>query len=309
MMRPLDRRTSARWSRAQGCAAIGTGSAVDADEGPPETTTVRLPKIPGICIAPVYVAEELLRAEGFTDIRYMPTEAGDANARMVARRGDRLRGQLRRGVPAADRRRRSPSRCWPASTPAASSCSRTSRPQRHRPEGQDRRRTEPRLQPACSWPASRPMSGSTPPRTSTGSPAPRPSRCELFADGKIDAFLGFPPEPQELRARKIGRVDPQQPPSTGPGRSTSAACSPATRSSSAPIRSRPSAWCAPSSRRPTSASAEPTRRGAAPGRWRLHGPLRLRAPGAERGALRASGATTTPRTRCASMRCACTRPA
>ena len=29
---------------------------------------------------------------------------------------------------------------------------------------------------------------------------------ELFADGQADAFLGFPPEPQELRARKIGRV-------------------------------------------------------------------------------------------------------
>jgi NitT/TauT family transport system substrate-binding protein len=29
---------------------------------------------------------------------------------------------------------------------------------------------------------------------------------ELFAQGKIDAFLGFPPEPQEMRARKIGRV-------------------------------------------------------------------------------------------------------
>ena len=29
---------------------------------------------------------------------------------------------------------------------------------------------------------------------------------ELFAEGKIDAFLGFPPEPQELRARKIGHV-------------------------------------------------------------------------------------------------------
>ena len=29
---------------------------------------------------------------------------------------------------------------------------------------------------------------------------------ELFEAGKIDAFLGFPPEPQELRARKIGRV-------------------------------------------------------------------------------------------------------
>jgi NitT/TauT family transport system substrate-binding protein len=29
---------------------------------------------------------------------------------------------------------------------------------------------------------------------------------ELFAEGKVDAFLGFPPEPQELRARQIGRV-------------------------------------------------------------------------------------------------------
>jgi NitT/TauT family transport system substrate-binding protein len=29
---------------------------------------------------------------------------------------------------------------------------------------------------------------------------------ELFADRKIDAFLGFPPEPQELHARKIGHV-------------------------------------------------------------------------------------------------------
>ena len=48
--------------------------------------------------------------------------------------------------------------------------------------------------------------GLDPTRTSTGSPSPSSSRCELFAEGKIDAFLGFPPEPQELRARKIGHV-------------------------------------------------------------------------------------------------------
>jgi len=29
---------------------------------------------------------------------------------------------------------------------------------------------------------------------------------QLLAEGKIDAYLGFPPEPQELRARKIGHV-------------------------------------------------------------------------------------------------------
>jgi NitT/TauT family transport system substrate-binding protein len=33
-----------------------------------------------------------------------------------------------------------------------------------------------------------------------------PKPMELFAEGKIDAFLGFPPEPQELRSRNIGGV-------------------------------------------------------------------------------------------------------
>jgi NitT/TauT family transport system substrate-binding protein len=28
----------------------------------------------------------------------------------------------------------------------------------------------------------------------------------LLADGKVDGWLGFPPEPQELRARRIGHV-------------------------------------------------------------------------------------------------------
>ena len=42
-----------------------------AQEAPPETTTIRLAKIPGICIAPQYVAEELLRSEGFTNIQYV----------------------------------------------------------------------------------------------------------------------------------------------------------------------------------------------------------------------------------------------
>jgi NitT/TauT family transport system substrate-binding protein len=33
---------------------------------------------------------------------------------------------------------------------------------------------------------------------------PGETAMRLFAEGKIDAFLGFPPEPQELRARKVG---------------------------------------------------------------------------------------------------------
>jgi len=33
-----------------------------------------------------------------------------------------------------------------------------------------------------------------------------PTPMELFAEGKIDAFLGWPPDPQDLRARNIGHV-------------------------------------------------------------------------------------------------------
>jgi NitT/TauT family transport system substrate-binding protein len=35
---------------------------------------------------------------------------------------------------------------------------------------------------------------------------PKLKPLDLFAEGKIDAFLGFPPEPQELRARHTGHV-------------------------------------------------------------------------------------------------------
>jgi NitT/TauT family transport system substrate-binding protein len=41
-----------------------------AAEGPPETTSVRIANEAGVCQAPLFVAEDLLRAEGFTDIRY-----------------------------------------------------------------------------------------------------------------------------------------------------------------------------------------------------------------------------------------------
>jgi NitT/TauT family transport system substrate-binding protein len=37
-------------------------------------------------------------------------------------------------------------------------------------------------------------------------PGPSESTMQMFAERKVDVFLGFPPEPQELRARKIGRL-------------------------------------------------------------------------------------------------------
>ena len=40
-------------------------------EPPPETTKIRLSQIAGICVAPQYVAEDLLKSEGFTEVEYV----------------------------------------------------------------------------------------------------------------------------------------------------------------------------------------------------------------------------------------------
>jgi NitT/TauT family transport system substrate-binding protein len=45
-----------------------------AAEPPPETTTLRLVHSPSICIAPSYVAAELLAGEGFTQVHHVKTE-------------------------------------------------------------------------------------------------------------------------------------------------------------------------------------------------------------------------------------------
>jgi NitT/TauT family transport system substrate-binding protein len=67
-------------------AAAGTLGAAGsfADERLLETTTVRLLKESGVCDAPLYVAEALLRADGFSDVRYVHIEPGNTDAGMVA---------------------------------------------------------------------------------------------------------------------------------------------------------------------------------------------------------------------------------
>src|SRR6266536_4247802 len=42
-----------------------------AAEPPPETTRLRMVRVPSICQSPQYLAEELLQAEGFTDVQYI----------------------------------------------------------------------------------------------------------------------------------------------------------------------------------------------------------------------------------------------
>jgi NitT/TauT family transport system substrate-binding protein len=52
---------------------LGLHSRPVAAEPPPETTTLRLVQGLGLCVAPQYVAEELLQAEGFIEVHSVKT--------------------------------------------------------------------------------------------------------------------------------------------------------------------------------------------------------------------------------------------
>ena len=131
---------------------------------------------------------------------------------------------------------------------------------------------------------------------------------ELFAEGKVDAFLGFPPEPQELRARKIGRVILNT--ATDQPWSQYFCCMLVGNREF--VRDHPVA-----TKRVLRAilkatdicAAEPERAAQRLVDGGFTRALRLRAPDADGAAVRPAGASSTPRTRCASTRCACTRSA
>ena len=176
---------------------------VEATEPPPETRRLRLARFPFelVCLAPMWIAEELLRAEGFDDLQYVaPTANGQYPA--VAR------GELDLGItdifgflPQLD-----------AGSPTLALGG---------------------IHAGCyeliathGVRSVRELKGKTVVVANAGRQAfvsvmlaqvgldasksvnflERPGRegIELLEQGKVDAVLGFAPEPQELRARGIG---------------------------------------------------------------------------------------------------------
>src|SRR5262245_36575080 len=81
-------RTLGRREFLHGLAGASTATLLDAHpvgaEPPPETMRIRLARVPSICRAPQYMTEDLLHAEGFTDVQYLSwpdsSQAGKATA-------------------------------------------------------------------------------------------------------------------------------------------------------------------------------------------------------------------------------------
>jgi NitT/TauT family transport system substrate-binding protein len=168
-----------------------------ADEGALETTTVRIHKAPVICMAPQYLSEELLRAEGFADVRYVEVPVNTEGPSMGRGEADFSMSFVAEFIQDID-----------AGAPIVLvagihvGCFELfAQPNIHRIGELNGKRV------AADDPALlRLMAGqvgldpTNDLHWATGTDVAI-NPVELFAQGKIDAFLGFPPHPQEMRAR------------------------------------------------------------------------------------------------------------
>jgi NitT/TauT family transport system substrate-binding protein len=186
-----------------GAAGLLHAPRILAAEGPLETTSVRFFKSSLICsAAPQFTAEQLLRAEGFTDIAYI--EAGRQEFPQAF-----ADGRVDFSVTFAVNHIQAIDYGAPITILAGvhAGCY-----ELFAREGLDSitelKGKQVGLQ-AGSPALLKLMAvqvGLDPEKDFEWVIDPNVKPLDLFAEGKIDAFLGFPPEPQELRARHAGHV-------------------------------------------------------------------------------------------------------
>lgn len=211
----MERRGVKRWSRRKflgGLTLAGTAGllglrpAPAAAERPPETTKIRVVQISSLCLSPQFLAEEFLHREGFTDVQYVKKEgtvgiekalaAGEADISMHYAAATIMRVDagdpvvMLAGVHVGcfelfgtDRVRAS--RDLKGKTVAVPGLGST---------------------PHVLLSIMAAYVGLDPGKDINFVTHPPAEAMRLLAEGKIDGFLGFPPQPQELRAKKVGRV-------------------------------------------------------------------------------------------------------
>jgi NitT/TauT family transport system substrate-binding protein len=204
-----------QWSRRKFIEGLGLAGAwgwlglhpVPAQaEAPPETGRIRIAKTGAICMAPHFVAEDLLRGEGFDEVAYVDRPSLDATEKaLAAGEADinvnyalRLAVRLDAGDPLV------------VLAGIHVGCIELLVHEDIRSIGQLKGRRLAAGRVASGVPQ---LAGVVLGQLGLSVPGdvevvarPAPEAIALFVDGKVDAFIGIPPEPQEIRARGPSRV-------------------------------------------------------------------------------------------------------
>jgi len=212
----LEVRRSGNWGRrkfVKGVAALtayagslGCDLRTAGAEPPPEITKIRLVRVPVICLAPIYVAEELLRMEGFSSVEYVDLPGTDDMTLLASGAADLASVGIEAFIPAVDAGKH-----VVALAGIHAGCLELFANGRVKELGDLRGKTVPISgisTPEHVFIASlAAYVGLDPQRdinwVTTGKTA---ESMRLFVEGQADAFLAGPPRAQDLRARKIGKV-------------------------------------------------------------------------------------------------------
>jgi NitT/TauT family transport system substrate-binding protein len=176
-----------------------------AAEPPPETTRLRLIQDPSICVTPQYLAEELLRADGFSEVQYIEATDGFGTKVVAAGGADMMMefaGVYLTRIDAGD-----PIvllggvhiGCFELFGGTHVQTIRDLKDKRVAVLGEG----APEHVFLSSVAA---YVGLDPRRDIRWEPHPPEESMRLLSEGQVDAFAGFPPVPQELRARQIGHL-------------------------------------------------------------------------------------------------------
>jgi NitT/TauT family transport system substrate-binding protein len=184
----------------------GTAPGLAAAEPPPEVTKIRLVHAPALCLSPQYIAEELLHAEGFAQVEYVELATNTVASLLADGGADLSMDATTDVIPLLDTGR-------PLVVLAGihAGCYELFG-QRNVRAVRDLKGKRVAISAANSaehvYVASIAAHvGMNPKRDLEWVTAKSAADAmQLFIDGKADAFLAFPPQPQELRALGVGHV-------------------------------------------------------------------------------------------------------
>jgi NitT/TauT family transport system substrate-binding protein len=185
------------------CGVIPTAPTTEADTL--ETTMIRLVKAPSLCLAPLYLADDFLKDEGFTEVQYVDIPTGNVVEVLSTGQADlgmQFSGPIVTYLDAGK----------PLTVLAGIhvGCFVLFGNEQINTINDLKGKTVSIL--ALGSPEHIFLSsmlayvGLDPNTDITWVTAPRADAQQQFTDGKLDAFLAFPPVAQELQAKKIGHV-------------------------------------------------------------------------------------------------------